>query len=162
MNLIDFDTISSDIINKEKYQSLKDDPHHGLNRYIHSMRVAKNTYRLAKLFKLDYVSATRGALLHDYFNDYEYRSTKGLKKGAMHPIIALNNARREYNLNEKEENIIASHMFPMGDIKPNCRESWLVTTVDKLVALRECGIYKIREQLGLWVLFIINVMKFNL
>ncbi len=162
MNSIDFETIASEIINKDKYQSLKDDPHHGLNRYIHSMHVAKGTYRITKFLKMDYVSATRGALLHDYFNDSDYRSTKGLKKGSMHPVIALNNARREYTLNQKEENIIASHMFPMGDVVPNCKESWIVTMVDKLVAIRECGIYKVREKLALGVVFLLNFISFNL
>ena len=162
MNSIDFNTIASEIINKDKYQSLKDDPHHGLNRYIHSMNVAKGTYRVTKLLRMDYVSATRGALLHDYFNDSDYRSTKGLKKGSMHPVIALNNARREYNLNSKEENIIVSHMFPLGEVKPNCKESWVVTTVDKLVAVRECGIYKLREKIALGVIFVINFISFNL
>jgi len=162
MKSIKFDAIASDIINTDKYQMLKNNPHHGLNRYIHSMNVAKSTYRITKLLKMDYVSATRGALLHDYFNDSDYRSTKGLKKGAMHPVIALNNARREYDLNDKEENIIVSHMFPMGDVVPNCKESWVVTTVDKMVAIRECGIYKLREKIALLVIFIINFISFNL
>lgn len=162
MKSIDFDTIASEIINKDKYISLKDDPHHGLNRYIHSMNVAKGTYKITKSLRMDYISATRGALLHDYFNDSDYRSTKGLKKGSMHPVIALNNARREYQLNEKEENIIVSHMFPMGDVRPNCKESWVVTSVDKLVAIRECGIYKLREKIALGIIFIINFISFNL
>lgn len=162
MKSIAFETIASEIINKDKYQSLKENPHHGLNRYVHSMHVAKGTYRIAKFLRMDYISATRGALLHDYFNDYEYRSTKGLKKGAIHPVIALNNARREYNLNSKEENIIVSHMYPMGDIKPNCPESWVVTMVDKLVAIRECSIYKLREKVALGVIFTINFLSVNL
>lgn len=162
MNSIKFDTIANEIINTDKYQMLKENPHHGLNRYIHSMNVAKRTYRITKLLKMDYVSATRGALLHDYFNDSDYRSTKGLKKGAMHPVIALNNARREYDLNETEENIIVSHMFPMGEVVPNCKESWVVTTVDKMVAIRECGIYKLREKVALIIIFIINFINFNL
>lgn len=162
MNSIKFDTIANDIINNDKYQMLKNNPHHGLNRYVHSMHVAKGTYRITKLLRMDYVSATRGALLHDYFNDADYRSTKGLKKGAMHPVIALNNARREYELNEKEENIIASHMFPMGEVIPNCKESWVVTIVDKMVAIKECGIYKLKEKIALSIIFLINFLSFNL
>lgn len=162
MKSIDFNTIANEIINTDKYQLLKENPHHGLNRYVHSMNVAKGTYKVTKFLGMDYISATRGALLHDYFNDSDYRSTKGLKKGAMHPVIALNNARREYELNPKEENIIVSHMFPMGDVKPNCKESWVVTTVDKLVAIRECGIYKLREKVALSFVFLINFISFNL
>lgn len=162
MKSIDFDTIANEIIYKDKFQSLKEDPHHGLNRYVHTMHVAKGTYYLSRFLHMDYVSATRGALLHDYFNDADYRSTKGIKKGAIHPVIALNNARREYKLNAKEENIIVSHMFPMGDVIPNCKESWVVTTVDKFVAIRECSIYKLREKIALIIIFLVNFVSFNL
>ena len=143
--MIKFDVIAKDIIEKEKFQSLKNEPHHGLNRYEHVLRVAKGTYRVSKLLKMDYVSATRGALLHDYFNNDEYKNTKSTKKGSMHPVIALNNARKEYYLNQKEENIILSHMYPLGKTKPNCKESWVVTSVDKTVACYECMRYKIRD-----------------
>lgn len=162
MKALEFDEIAKSIIYTDKYQSLKDEPHHGLNRYIHCLNVAKMTYNLARLFKLDYISATRGALLHDYFNDCDYKEIRGIKKNSMHPIIALNNARCEFELNDKEENIIASHMFPFGDIKPNCRESWLVTTADKLVAIRECSAYKVKEQVALWTIFLINIINVNM
>lgn len=137
-----FEYIAKDIIYNDKFMSLKEEPHHGLTRYDHVMHVARNTYRISKLLHMDYVSATRGALLHDYFNDIEYKTTKGMKKYKLHPVIALNNARREYKLNDVEENIIISHMYPFGKIKPNCKESWLVTSVDKAVAIYETGIHK--------------------
>ena len=155
-----FDSIAAEIINSEKYQSLKGENHHGLSRYDHSLRVAKNTYRLSKKMKLDYVSATRGALLHDYFTNEEYRNTKGVKKYSMHPVIALNNALREYDLNPIEENVIVSHMYPMGKTKPNCKESWLVTGVDKSVAIYECVRYKAKECLALTSVLIINFFHF--
>ena len=156
--MVKFDVIAKDIIEKDKFQSLRREPHHGLSRYDHVLRVAKNTYRISKLLRMDYVSATRGALLHDYFNDDDYNNTKGLKKGSMHPVIALNNARREYSLNQKEENIIVSHMFPLGNVKPNCKESWVVTSVDKSVALYECARYKLKEKFFLMVTVVINFM----
>lgn len=156
----DFESIASEIINSDKYQSLKSEDHHGLSRYDHSLRVAKNTYKLSKKLKLDYISATRGALLHDYFTDEEYRNTKGIKKYSMHPVIALNNAIREYELNPTEENVIVSHMFPMGKIKPNCKESWLVTAVDKYVAIYECARYKTKECLAFTFILILNFLHF--
>ena len=156
----EFESIANEIINSEKYQSLKSENHHGLSRYEHSLRVAKNTYRLSKKMKLDYISATRGALLHDYFTDEEYRNTKGMKKYSMHPVIALNNAIREYELNPIEENVIVSHMYPMGKTKPNCKESWLVTSVDKSVAIYECARYKFKECLAFTFILIINFMHF--
>lgn len=156
----EFTSIAKDIINSEKYQALKDEKHHGLSRYDHSLRVAKNTYRLSKRMKLDYVSATRGALLHDYFTNEEYRNTKGMKKYSMHPVIALNNAIREYDLNPKEENIIVSHMYPMGKTRPNCKESWLVSSVDKGVAIYECARFKTKERLAFAFILFINFLHF--
>ena len=156
----DFDSIAEEIINSERYQSLKSENHHGLSRYDHSLRVARNTYRISKKMKLDYVSATRGALLHDYFTNEEYRNTKGIKKYSMHPVIALNNAIREYKLNETEENVIVSHMYPMGKTKPNCKESWLVTGVDKSVAIYECARYKFKECVAFTFILIFNFMHF--
>ena len=157
--MVKFDVIAKDIIEKDKFKSLKNDPHHGLTRYDHVLRVAKNTYRLSKIMKMDYISATRGALLHDYFNDSDYQNTKGMKKGSLHPVIALNNARREYHLNDKEENIIISHMYPMGKTKPNCKESWLVTGVDKSVALYECVRFKFKDYFVLLFTIIVNICK---
>lgn len=156
----DFTSIAEEIINSEKYQALKDENHHGLSRYDHSLRVAKNTYRLSKRMKMDYVSATRGALLHDYFTNEEYRNTKGMKKYSMHPVIALNNAIREYDLNPIEENVIVSHMYPMGKTKPNCKESWLVSAVDKGVAIYECARYKTKEALAFTFILVINFLHF--
>ena len=156
----DFASIAEEIINSDKYQSLKEENHHGLSRYDHSLRVARNTYRLSKKMKLDYVSATRGALLHDYFTNEEYRNTKGMKKYSMHPVIALNNALREYKLNPIEENVIVSHMYPMGKIKPNCKESWLVSCVDKSVAIYECARFKAKEALAFSFLLVINFLHF--
>ena len=156
--MVKFDIIAKDIIEKEKFQSLKNDPHHGLTRYDHVLRVAKNTYYVSKIFRMDYISATRGALLHDYFNDSDYNNTKGIKKGSIHPVIALNNARREYFLNKKEENIIISHMFPMGKVKPNCKESWLVTSVDKSVAVYECLRFKLKNYFMVLVAMVVDFM----
>ena len=39
------------IIYSDKYQALKNENHHGLSRYDHSLRVARNTYKLAKKMK---------------------------------------------------------------------------------------------------------------
>ena len=145
--MVKFDIIAKDIIEKEKFQSLKNEPHHGLTRYEHVMRVAKGTYKLSKFLRMDYISATRGALLHDYFTNDEYKNIPRMQKGSTHPVIALMNARSDHYLNDIEENIVVSHMFPLGKIKPNCKESWVVTGVDKSVALYECARYKLKKKM---------------
>jgi len=55
----------------------------------------------------------------------------------LHPQIALANSRQYFNLNEIEENIISSHMFPICKTKPIYKESHVVATADKLVAVYE-------------------------
>ena len=157
-----FREIQKDIIKDKKYQSLKNDYHHGLNRYDHLMKVAKGTFYITKILKLDYISATRGALLHDYFNEIEYLDVKGLNKPRIHPFLALNNAKKIFVLNLLEENIIISHMYPIGKIKPSYLESWVVTLVDKSVATYEYIFYKYKEKLLLYIIFIINNFSIKL
>ena len=157
-----FEDISKNIILTSKYKSLKSDYHHGLTRYIHLMHVAKITYYVAKFLRLDYISATRGALLHDLFNEEEYLSVKGLDKPRIHPFLALNNAKNIYDINVVEENIIISHMFPIGKIKPLFLESWVVTIIDKLVASYEYINYKFKDRLVLEFIFLINFLSFKL
>jgi HD superfamily phosphodiesterase len=81
---------------------------------------------------MDYVSATRAALLHDYFtkNDFDEESTSR-KELVNHPSIACINALKEFKLNELEINAIESHMFPLSKTLPKYKESWLLTLVDK-------------------------------
>ena len=154
-----FKDIKKEIIIDDKYQSLKKDYHHGLNRYLHIMHVAKISYYISKCLKLDYISTTRGALLHDYFNESDYLDKKGLEKPRIHPFLSLNNAKKNFKLNIKEENIIISHMYPIGKIKPIYPESWIVTIVDKSVATYEYIRYKYKDKLVLHLIFLINFLS---
>ena len=66
----------------------------------------------------------------------------------------------EYDLNMIEENVIVSHMYPMGKNRPNCKESWLVSLVDKYVAIYECARYKAKEALAFTFVLVINLLHF--
>jgi len=157
-----FDDISKSIINSSKYKSLDSDYHHGLTRYKHIIHVARGTYFISKILGLDYISATRGALLHDYFNEEEYLDIKGLDKPRIHPFLALNNSLKEHDLNIKEKNIIISHMYPIGLIKPECIEAWIVTLVDKTVATHEYINYKFKDKFALYIVFILNFLSMKI
>ena len=65
----EFDDIVQNIINLKEYNNLKKEIHHGISRYDHSMHVARCSYKLCKVFKIDYKEATRSALLHDFFTN---------------------------------------------------------------------------------------------
>ena len=156
-----FEKIKNDIVN-DKYKNLDLEKHHGLTRYKHIMHVAKITYYVSRILKLDYISATRGALLHDYFMEDEYLSLKGLDKARIHPFLALNKSINQYELNLKEKNIIISHMYPIGLIKPIYIEAWIVSMIDKSVAIYEYIRYKYKDKLALYLIFIFNFINIKL
>ncbi len=157
-----FQEIKDEVIKSDKYQLLDLEYHHGLTRYKHIMHVAKITYFVCKIIHIDYKSATKGALLHDYFLESEYLNIKGLNKPRIHPFLALNNSLMEHNLNIKEKNIIISHMYPIGLIKPMFIESWIVTIVDKLVASYEYINYKYKDKFALYLIFFFNFLNIKL
>ncbi len=137
-----FEYISKDILKNRKFQRIAYESHHGITRMEHSMRVAKYVYKISKKLKMDYVSATRAAILHDFFTNAEFGANHGLIQGVVHPDIALQNAKGEFKLNKIEENAIETHMFPLNAKMPKYKESWVLTLVDKTVAIYEYLSYK--------------------
>ena len=79
-----------------------------------------------------------------------------------HPKEALENAKKYFDVNALEEDIIISHMFPI-DIKiPKYFESWVVSGVDKVVATYEFykkASKKLKYAANLGVILLFNVMK---
>lgn len=127
--------IVNDIINDKYFKKLKDERHHlSNNRFDHSYDVSFRTYKICKKLNLDYTSATRAALLHDFFFKSEI---KGPKEIVFHPKNALDNASKITELNDLEKNIILSHMFPIGFTVPKYKESVIVDMVDDLSSLKD-------------------------
>jgi len=154
----EFESIVNDIINHPKFNKLKQELHHGISRYEHSLRVAKMTYRISKRMHLDYERVTRAALLHDFFLDEQTKEYNVGKTFKIHPLIALENAKEYFDLDKKQENIIASHMFPVCSTLPKYKESYVVTLSDKLVAMHEMYRYKASLMLGVYMIFLFNMM----
>lgn len=140
---------TNDILENKDFIELKKLSHHGLNRYEHSLRVAKISYRVASRLKLDEKSVARAALLHDFF--FEDNMKLGLKDKLKtlfnHPKYALSTANKYFDLSDKEEDIIVSHMFPIGIRMPRYLESWIVDIVDDFVAVYE-KFYGISKQMS--------------
>ena len=115
--------------------------HGSTSVYAHSLKVAYASYRLAVGWRLPVSSheLIRGALLHDYFlydwHDREHAHRR--PHGFYHPGAALENARRDFSLTQREENIIRRHMFPLTAVPPRYLEAWLVCFTDKICSLRE-------------------------
>ena len=151
--------IVNDIIENREFEKTKEIVHHGLNRFDHCLRVSYYSYKISKFLRLGYKEVARAGLLHDFFlvanNDVD--ATKRLDVLINHPKYAVNNAKRYFDLSLKEENIIASHMFPVSLTVPRYAESWIVDLVDNVVAIYE-AFYATRKYLGMAVNFLLLVV----
>ena len=152
IDIQEFEEIIKDIIENPSVISLKEHlQHKHSSRYEHCYDVAYYTYVWCKRLGLDYISATRGAMLHDfYFYDWRNKGVEGQKKfhAYRHPRIALNNACENFELNELEKDIIVKHMWPLTISLPKYKESYIVTLVDKYCATKEFfSYYKYKKHL---------------
>lgn len=136
-----FMEIARPIIEHKEYQQMKYIKHHDESVYEHSVKVAYSSYQVAYKNNLDWVSTIRGALLHDFFL-YKFKKslspkiiTDSIKHAVTHPLIALENSKKHFDLNDKEKNIIKGHMFPFG--LPKSKEAWIVSYNDKYIATIE-------------------------
>ena len=141
VTLLEFDEIIKDITENSNVSALKDHIQHiNSSRYAHCKEVAFYTFLICKKLNLDYISAARGAMLHDfYFYDWRNKHVEGQKKFHLfrHPRIALENALDIFKLNDLEKDIIAKHMWPLTISLPRFAESYIVTFVDKYCATKE-------------------------
>lgn len=88
--------------------------------------------------RIDRSSLIRGALLHDYFlYDWHDPDPSHRLHGFTHPAAALARAEEDFELTDRERNIISRHMFPLVPVPPTCREAWIVCMADKWCALYE-------------------------
>ena len=139
-----FKKIADDIINIGDYQQLKQyKQHNKTSIYHHCYHVGYLSFKWALRLNLDYVSATRGALLHDYYlydwriEGHKKRSPFFKKHGFTHPKIAYENASRDFNINVIEADIILHHMFPLTISPPKTKEGWLVNVLDTVITIYE-------------------------
>ena len=115
--------------------------HKGTATFCHCRGVALSSFRLAQKLgcRNDEDALARRAMLHD-FHLYT-REKKDIQHLFKHPRVALRNAEEAFHLNEKERNIITSHMWPLTMFSvPRSKEAVLVMLADKYCAFREmCG-----------------------
>jgi len=112
--------------------------HLNVNRLEHSVSVAYLSFMVVRKLGGDARAAARGGLLHDLFlYDPRERDSYQGPHSLAHPRIALENARRHFVLGELEEEIILTHMFPVGAAMPRHLESLAVCLVDKYCAVGE-------------------------
>jgi uncharacterized protein len=109
--------------------------HGDINCFEHCLYVSYISYLVCRQLGFDYRSAARGGLLHDFFL-YDWHTGKPYKglHGFIHPNIALQNANKHFNLNDREKDIIQKHMWPLTIRLPKYKETFVVLLVDKYCA----------------------------
>ena len=154
----EFQSMIQDILDNPAFQDLKNYAHHGPDNtvYDHSLATARMAYAMGGRLNLNkdaLRSLTRSALLHDFFgydwHEEWYRSFvrryHGMRRithmhAFVHGEIAALRARLYFNLDEKQCEAIASHMFPLAASLPKSKEAWLLTLADKVVASKEMSV----------------------
>lgn len=139
----DIKRYADDILCSQNFQKTKEYIQHGnMTVQEHCISVAKTSLKIKEMFHIscNKRDLIRGALLHDYFlYDWHVKDKECPHKlhGFFHPGRALNNAKKEYILTERQEDIIKKHMWPLTVVPPTCREAWIVTAADKYCSLME-------------------------
>ena len=132
--------IYQSFLNDEKIKRMQEIPmHFGSNCYVHSFKVAKLSIKKAlKKKSANLENILVGAILHDYYL-YDWRKDKEKKKNhGKHPFVAVENATRDFHINEEVKRIIACHMYPMNkEYKPTTIEEKIVAKCDTKVATIE-------------------------
>lgn len=132
--------IIEELITNETVQEMKKyRQHYETSCYEHCLLASYYCYLICKKYNLDYVSATRAAMLHDLFL-YNWRQRQPDRKGLhafTHAKLACNNACKLFDLNEKEKDIIIKHMWPITISFPSFPEGFILTFVDKYCAMAE-------------------------
>lgn len=151
---VEFNNIISDILKNKEFIDLKYEIHHGISRLDHSLNVARLTYKMCKrLHVKNYEEITRAALLHDFFRTDDVPEKCFLN----HPLKAVECSKKNFEISDFQENIIAAHMFPVTKNIPKHVGSWIVSGADKAVAIYECTKYKVPLTIGAAFLFCMNI-----
>lgn len=127
------------LLDHESVLMMEDFIQHGRTTCLeHSLYVSYTGYKVCRLLGLDWRSAARGGMLHDFFL-YDWHTTKpdnGLH-GFTHPLTALENAYELFELNDREKDIILKHMWPLTVTPPKYKEALIIALIDKYWALLE-------------------------
>ena len=142
-----------DIRCDERLSRMKAFGQHGeTDTYEHCCNVAAMALKIAFVFHLkEYKirNAIVGAMLHDFYL-YDYHGARRTVRGFhafVHPEIALENACAIFDLNDRQKNVIRSHMFPATLFHvPKCAEAWVVNLSDKYCAVREFVAYRLHKK----------------
>ena len=149
----EFIDLTRELLDSDQVRMMGRWKHHGpVTTLDHSLFVAFSTYRVARLLRMDVRAAVRGALLHDlYLYDSKDKSAHPGNQCFDHPRAAVRNAQALVGLTPKEENIIASHMWPLSPTMPHSAEAVIVSLADKLCALMDYSFLSRLQRISRWM-----------
>ena len=130
----------ADLIDSPSVQAMRNVSQHvDINCFEHCVFVAYVSFLICRRMGWDFRAAARGGLLHDLFlYDWHQKGSHQGLHGFTHPEAALRNASQICALTEVEQDIIVKHMWPLTLRKvPKYRESFVVSSADKICALAE-------------------------
>ena len=113
--------------------------HSDITTFDHCMDVARRCFRFVRRFHIhcDEEALVVGAFLHDYYL-YDWHTYGDHLHGYHHADRALKNALRDFEVDEKVQGIIRTHMWPLNLTRvPGSREAFIVCMIDKIVSTRE-------------------------
>ena len=139
-NILDFCDIGRDILTHPRYEEMKGYNHHGeISCHYHTLFVSYVTYKACTHTDCNTVEATRAAMLHDfYLYDWHFREGRPYEKGwhaFKHPVVALQNAEKYFELNDLQRDIILHHMWPFFLSRPKTKEGFSMV-IDAAILLR--------------------------
>ncbi len=148
----DFWEIIEPIASDPRTQEMKKYIQHShVSTYDHCMDVARHCFYFVRHheLKVDEKALVRAAFLHDYYL-YDWHTHGDKLHGYHHADIAKANAKRDFDINILESEIINSHMWPLNLTRvPKTREALLLCAVDKFCSARETlmkyGLFKDKD-----------------
>ena len=137
---IEYQSVVRDILDNEEFKKLYLEPHHGISRYLHVLRVSKIAFGFCKDL--------------EGYDAYERLS--------IHPYKALDNSLKYYNLSDLERDIIVKHMYPHTKERPKYFGTYLVSICDKVAAIYEMSRFKLALKFSIYLLFIYNIISIKI
>ncbi|MDR2842976.1 MAG: HD domain-containing protein [Spirochaetaceae bacterium] len=136
-----FDEYAKEILDNKIFNECKKIFSHGaISIYDHSIAVAELSFSLCeKSRRIDKRTLVRSALLHDFFlYEWHIPGMRYVLHGWVHPAVAAKKAHEMFGLSGKEYSCIRTHMWPWTLLHPPlCREGWVISLADKIIAIRE-------------------------
>lgn len=130
-----FEHYVRDLLEHPDIQRLRDtNAHWKRDRFHHCYAVGKLSYRLAKFFHANVVTAARGGFLHDWYHGHQPGRQRFVNADQHHFRIS-HEAASKYGEHPTVLHTIRTHFWPWGRTIPKTREAWIVWSADNIIWL---------------------------